>query len=246
MNKINFDLNSNEWFQDFDILIKSSQLTIPNYELIDDLSTTNYQANENEQTLIDIIKRNNIILYHGCKTFDVQEYYQKGIQIPTKDFYLKLFETYLNETKINLSKKEKLKIEEIVKTKEPEKGLFGLLQPQPFENQCSHYVLLGSERVTYYFLQLFGEYVYEKLIKIGKPTIFKIKVPIFSLTEYNIRAVCSEVLKCYLDIKDGYEYENNLCPGIEISYSIPQNYILSHYHPKKCYSYHINRTIKFS
>ena len=106
-------------------------------------------------------------------------------------------------------------------------------------------MLLGSERVTYYFLQLFGEYVYEKLIKIGKPTIFKIKVPIFSLTEYNIRAVCSEVLKCYLDIKDGYEYENNLCPGIKISYSIPQHYILSHYQLKKCYSYHVNRTIRF-
>lgn len=62
----------------------------------------------------------------------MQEYYKKGIQIPTQDFYLKLFETYLNESKINLSKKKRLKIEEIVKTKELEKGLFGLLQPQPF------------------------------------------------------------------------------------------------------------------
>lgn len=54
MNKINFDLNSIEWFQAFDIVIRSSCLTIPSYGRIDDLSTTNYQASENEQTLIDI------------------------------------------------------------------------------------------------------------------------------------------------------------------------------------------------
>ena len=245
MGKIDFDLNERDWVESFDNIVKENNLNIPKYDKLDFLSETNYQLTNKEQVLIDIIKQNNIILYHGCKAFNVDDYYKNGIQIPSKEFYISLFNKYLNEIKIELSDVDKIKLEDAIENRKLENALFGLFLPQQFEKECSHYVLFGSEMVTYYFVRMFGEYAYEKLIRIGTPTIFKIKIPIDSLSEYNIRAVCAEIIKCYLDIKSGYTYENNLCPGIKINYSLPSYFIISHNNPKKCYSYHLQRQVKF-
>lgn len=244
MKNIIIDLNEpNTWVNDFVNILYENKIKLPSYDSLCDWSCCDYRLSKEEQNLVNIIKENKIILYHGCKTFNPNLYYTNGMPIPDKNFYYNLFQTYIKELNFHLTPEQKLEMNLVIKNKKLENRIFTLLVPHPFKKECSSYIGLGSEWITYLFLKLLRKQnVYKMLYSIGKPTVFKILMPINKLEEYNRITVCGEILKCYIDNKDGYDYTSS--KTVFLHEKVLPKEVISHFYINEFYSFHINEYVK--
>lgn len=240
------DLNNPKlWITDFSAFLDEINLKVPSYNHLCKWANCDYKLSRNDLNLVNHIKKNKIILYHGTKTFETKTFYENGIQIPNKEFYFDLFMRYTKNMNLELSSEQTILLNNLINEKEVEKQLFALLLPHSFTKECSHYIGLGSEWITSLFIQIFKQKnAYEMLYSIGKPTIFKIIIPISELNDYNCQYVCGEILKCYLDTKDGYQYLNY---GTVVMYKeVSPEHINSHFFIEKFYSYHMQNYVSIN
>lgn len=237
-----FDLNSKNTFNEINNLIQANNLFVPGIKVLQKWASIDYTLSNSEFETFKILSKHKITLYHGCKSFDINKYYNKGILILDKNELFELFSEYIKHININFSDTHIAAFKHFLNNRSIPNAIYCLLTPKAFEKECSSYVTFGSEFIAGFIINQFQRKAYEELIKIGQPTIIKINTPIKNLNFYNQKVVCKELLTCYNSFFKREKFNSNC--AIKIENSVHPNDILSHKYLNEYYLGHLNRNIK--
>lgn len=184
-----------------------------------------------------------ILAYHGCRPTNVNSYYQSGLLMLDKNKHNELFMRIFNKNDFKEITQEHLeKAIHEMNNSQREDQLYLTIDDRGLLEDAGHYMIYGSEYIMSLTASLSGilnfNYI-PYLRNIGKPTIFKIKLP-FSIIQ---TSDLQELLPCFFR-QWVYNKSRNMVTTHHLDFSfllkeniLPEN-IIEHYHPKEIRDYH--------
>ena len=181
-----------------------------------------------------------IRVYHGCRTTDVQSYYEKGIlpSIALKDVQVARFrEIFLSGRFPELTEEM---LQQSIETVGPKsEDLCLVIDDRFIIEYCGHYLIYGSEYLSNLVSQLPIKNIEpyrSELRKIGKPTFFGINL--LNTTEYIsdgiIWILISEMLTRWIYCMAHSSTQSHYFDcTVSLTKPLLAEYIYSHYHPTK-------------
>jgi len=235
-NKIVAILDEQEtWYKDVLGLIKAEEIDLPKYEELEEWQTNTYEENGCCKNIQLLLKDICIRAYHGCRVFDLNDYYKNGLKIPSKKMYIELFNKYCRYLDFELSESQYERAIKYINESNLEREIFFNLSKKELLTYSSHYITYGSEKIQAAFANaLFTSPQFLFLNNITTiPTIFEIDVPINFLDEDQKRFACAEILMSLCDYIDGFDYDADRDRALVLRRNLPAKYISSHIHPKQ-------------
>lgn len=180
-----------------------------------------------------------VILYHGCRPTNISSHYEKGLLICNPqgvlDREVLAIEEHFN---INISKNKILAAvkecdESIVDSKYTKNKLYTVLDDRLLrESDAGHYCLYGSESINVILDKIYHPQIgnlKSKRKEIGKPTIFKVSVPVDDIDYTEL----GYIVESFNDAVYNNELGWIIDCSILFTRNIDAKYIKSHSHPEE-------------
>jgi len=185
-------------------------------------------------------KFNFIKMYHCCRPLDVQSYYDFGIKVlDMSDMNTRFRELFGNNPRFTQITETHIKaaIEYMAGSYKRHGNVYFGMDDRFLINYCGHYLIYGSEYMgglATFIQQQFNYDLKAELRKYGKPTIFKVRIPVTAFSEAELRELASEALRTWaFNMAHNRTYSYELDFGKDFDYSLASDHIIGHYHPNK-------------
>lgn len=194
-------------------------------------------------------KHEGLAVYHGCRTADVNLYYDAGLQRSCSTSLDKLAHSIFVARELTEITPQKLT--EVTEKLGPRDDgrIYACLDSEWLLQYAGHYLIYGSERLCAIASSLTAEGLidYRQILKrIGRPTILKVRVEWKYVSCQQLKEFCVLLAKSLRDIRGG-----KTLPIEDFTFSfredLPGSAILSHEHPSDIADPLLNMTMyKFS
>lgn len=232
---------------DFDVIAEFRRRP-PKYVVSDDLSwldniikrVKKMDANSKWYLAERLIEKYDVIrAYHGARPLDVSSYYIHGLQTmdpekieqQARDFFLSVRFPELTLEAV------KNAIAGVGKNLREGRVYFEATK-RMLEDHCAHYMLYGSEFITGVAAGLWrhGRDYRQELKTIGKPTVFVCDVPLAWMDGRLLQEYAGAALEAIFEsiLDTNYHHPpNGRGSGVILKRTLPPEFIVSHYFPKR-------------
>ncbi len=179
-------------------------------------------------------------MYHCCRPTSVEEYYDSGIQIlDMSEMNSKFQRIFLGNPKYPMVTPNLIQdaIEYMSKSYKREGYVYFGIDDRFLIDHCGHYLIEGSEYLqglAAFIERETGPNLKSELRRYGKPTIFKVRIPLSTIHESDLRElVCKLLYTWAYNLAHDRSHSYKLDFSIELDQGLPPDHIIGHYHPEE-------------